>query len=905
MPFALCLLAAIPLLIFVDGSPAIFLLAAIPDAHAYSLPASGIGGLKLVAAIALACWAVGALMRRQTFRLDISYLDVAIAGLFAVAIINITTLSDGSVGTSTLFLEYGGNLILYLFLRGAIHTFQGLRIALTAFVGSSTVAAALALWRYVHGLGAFSESLHRVSALGGDINDFAGVLLAAAGIAFVMAAHNRSLRKGLLWWTTLLVLLVAVVLSYSRQAFTGAAAMLLASVVSSRDIRLRIASLGILVTGSIIGLTGVGAVLGLSRYVNRLSNIGSLNYSATSGRNILWSMGWDAFKSHPWFGLGIGNFSSSYDWYSLATKQRTPAGFYTNRQAVHNFYLGWASDAGIVALIFLIPAIALGAWYLAKAVWKSKPESEAHTSSQGVFLAYIGFFVAQAATPTQSQQTPYLVLALAGCFGSLYGLNVGMTTETPKQGIVVWKRFARIDSAARAGVLASVLVVLGGGLAFAAHERIKSVFPEDYLPFVTCGTGSHCVHGSTDPTTAWLLPSDYDIASKALRKIESTDRVRLVWGPNMPLPQKTTASYYAAIPWAQGYCPGTVSSSGRCASHLSPSFSWLEENHPTWIEWRVNGQGQPTKPAGTQPQASNVIDFANPHARRYWFNRFVTPELRGGVDGIAWDAWDTWFDFNLSGAAGHFNKHHRFLRQYSGKLRDQRWNKAQRSALAALFGLSRTANPRVQFAIEGPLDCNNARPSVWRALLPYVNTFIDEQGYSNAGFRNQEYVPAVPGRYCINQWLYKTKLYLDLEKAHKRIAVINLERYSVTPYMTDSNVPARHDVEWALANYLLVESKDSCFWLGSLSQYGHPISIQREERANLGKPLGRMGHHWGIYVRWFTRGASLVNPSIGEPFTVNLPRGKYENMFGQHVGSVTIPPHSGLVLVTTRSVGSP
>jgi hypothetical protein len=896
-------LALAPALVLVDGAPPVFLMAAIPGAHVFSITAAGLGGLKVLTALTLACWAVGALMGRQSFRLGLCPLDGAVGGLFAVALVNIAVLSNGSVATTNLFLEYGGSLALYLFVRGTIYSSRYLNAALAAFVASSVVEACLALLRYAEGLGAHSEGLRRLSLPGGDVNDFAGILLMAAGIALGFGIFGRDRRMRLLWLAVLPVLGAAILLSYSRQVFVGAAVMLLVAVLLSRGVGLRIAGLAIIMGGALVGLTSIGTWLRLSTYVSRIGGMFAGNYHSTSGRNITWAMGWGAFRSHAWFGLGVSNFASPQDWYTLAARQHVPANFLLTRQQVHSFYLGWAVDAGIAGLIFLVPAVTLGWFYVARSAWVSRAGSNLYALSQGLLLGLTGFLVAQAATPTQSDQVPYIVLAMAGCtWAALKG------QEEPGQKRVAESEIGahprrwrwRLKGTVAAGMLGACLLLVVAALAVVTHVRLLHAASAFYLPFAPCrgqATHSHCLTGFGKPTVASALMGDSRIPLSKLKEAELRANVGYIWGAVTPTASDANARLDHFLPWGLGWCP-SLAPNGKCRSASPPSIEWLRRWHPTWIEWTVNADGTPSAPAGTAPDELPVLDFTNPALQRYWAAHYVLPYLKLGYDGIAWNAP---IAYDLYRAAGHFNARHRFIRQYSGSVIDPRWGNAQARAVGDLLRRVRATEPRGEFTVGASVDCAYAPTSVWRNLIRNANAVVDEEGYSNWGASAPRYLPATPGKYCVNRWLFKTRFYIRMQRSGEQLVLVNLQPHSVHPFMTDTNRRVRADLEWAMANYLLVKTSHTYFWFGGPQQYGYPVATQREELAHLGWPLGGMRQERGIYLRRYSSGMALVNPGY-VPITVTPYGGKYEDLYGQRLNRVTMRPHSGLVLVSRTSV---
>ena len=67
--------------------------------------------------------------------------------------------------------------------------------------------------------------------------------------------------------------------------------------------------------------------------------------------------------------------------------------------------------------------------------------------------------------------------------------------------------------------------------------------------------------------------------------------------------------------------------------------------------------------------------------------------------------------------------------------------------------------------------------------------------------------------------------------------------------------------------------------------------------AQIGSPHGEMYQGQHVYWRDYSHGLSVVNPSSSATYTVKLP-GQYTGLDGGNVGqTITLPPHSGAVLL--------
>ena len=401
--------------------------------------------------------------------------------------------------------------------------------------------------------------------------------------------------------------------------------------------------------------------------------------------------------------------------------------------------------------------------------------------------------------------------------------------------------------------------------------------------------------GRVPPTVASALIFDYHIPIDKLKADELSANVGYVWGAAAPEQRGGHARHDYYLPWGQG-CTTAVA---ECPHGGPPSFPWLKAHHPDWILWKTNKLGVPTAPVTYKFDPGPILDFTNPALQQYWVAHYIVPALKQGFDGIAWDSQ---FVYNPYGAVGHFDYYrpHHFIRMYSGKAVDSRWAHAQANALGQFLQRARARAPKVKFALNLSFDCEYAPIATWALPLPYIDTIVDEQGYTDWGTPTN-WIASGRATYCANRWLAKTNALIQAQKAGKHLVLINEEPLtSMTPYMTDHNQTARAYLQSALASYLLVKYSHTYFWFGLSQGYGNPIVMQRELLTDFGQPQGDMHHLQSVYVRWFTKGAALVNPDQYHSFTFTLPKNKYETLYGQRVNRVALAVHSGVVLTLIK-----
>ena len=65
-------------------------------------------------------------------------------------------------------------------------------------------------------------------------------------------------------------------------------------------------------------------------------------------------------KNHPFFGIGIGNYSGEYDKYFDLAWDRY---FNGNMQHAHNLFLNITAEVGILGLIWVISLMAITIFY--------------------------------------------------------------------------------------------------------------------------------------------------------------------------------------------------------------------------------------------------------------------------------------------------------------------------------------------------------------------------------------------------------------------------------------------------------------------------------------------------------------------------------------------------------------
>jgi hypothetical protein len=250
--------------------------------------------------------------------------------------------------------------------------------------------------------------------------------------------------------------------------------------------------------------------------------------------------------------------------------------------------------------------------------------------------------------------------------------------------------------------------------------------------------------------------------------------------------------------------------------------------------------------------------------------------------------------------------------QYNGNVMDTAYRAATIAAFRSLVGRIKEIKPDALVAINDDVDvwtnvadqAGQRAYQYWSDLVQYADIVVEECGFTNCGVAPY-YTTSVSGGLGItNQWL---KVFRRLQWAVARgkgVMLDGYEPYMVTSNMTVRNVKARFDAQWNVANYLLVRGNYSYLaWRGpGETQTPNDVYMEPEYRAQVGDPVGDAYHSGHLWMRDYSTGLTVVNPSNTAAHTVTLPPGIYQDLYGHQVNTHRLPPHSGLVLVKARGL---
>jgi O-antigen ligase len=102
---------------------------------------------------------------------------------------------------------------------------------------------------------------------------------------------------------------------------------------------------------------------------------------------------------------------------------------------VHSFYIGWATDAGVIGLIFLGAAILGSIIQHLSLVRRSSRSVVSAPIWQGLIAGFVGYFVYTASSPDQYSQLPYIMIALMGSFAYAVRHDVPEDSASPTEAV--------------------------------------------------------------------------------------------------------------------------------------------------------------------------------------------------------------------------------------------------------------------------------------------------------------------------------------------------------------------------------------------------------------------------------------------------------------------------------------
>jgi hypothetical protein len=298
-------------------------------------------------------------------------------------------------------------------------------------------------------------------------------------------------------------------------------------------------------------------------------------------------------------------------------------------------------------------------------------------------------------------------------------------------------------------------------------------------------------------------------------------------------------------------------------------LAYWKATHPDWVLYKCDR----ITPAYEFGNPNIPLDFSNPEVVAWQLKTYAEPASRNGYDVIAAD---NLVMVNLSNACGSYING-KWVQRYSGSREDKQWRKDVITWTTAMQqGLHLLPHPLALIANFDPGNLPSTDTEV-QQVIDHLDGMADESGFTRFG---QAYVTD-------NDWLRKIQFMMYVQKELK-------------PYYLVNQFPSigRDEIQWALASYLMGKEHTAALFISTFQAYGADTRYN-EYNARIGSPLGTMYQSQGAFFRKYSNGLVIVNSTSADTFTVNLDPGKsyldlYDNAVQQ---AVTMPPHSGLVLL--------
>ncbi len=219
-------------------------------------------------------------------------------------------------------------------------------------------------------------------------NPFAAFLLLALPVEVFRFLHAPTGREALAHGSLAGLLGVALVLTYSRGAWSS---LLVSVPVAITVLRppswpralSKLMALGVAIVAVVVVLTlGAGSLPG-QELLGRAASVTDAADQSVQGRLHFWRSAWAIFLDHP-LGTGAGTFGSVHAAY------QQDARFYS--KDAHNLYLQTAAEMGVPGLLALAAVLAsvAMAW---RRVLRRTPDTDAYALTAGAGIALLAFFL--------------------------------------------------------------------------------------------------------------------------------------------------------------------------------------------------------------------------------------------------------------------------------------------------------------------------------------------------------------------------------------------------------------------------------------------------------------------------------------------------------------------------------
>lgn len=342
--------------------------------------------------------------------------------------------------------------------------------------------------------------------------------------------------------------------------------------------------------------------------------------------------------------------------------------------------------------------------------------------------------------------------------------------------------------------------------------------------------------------------------------------VDVVWGSRSPDPKQVDNQFYTPFERDGPY--------GRPARTLA----WWKRNHPDWIEYRCDR----TRVAFEFGEPDVPLDIANPAALAYQRRAAVEPALAAGYRGVDFDNLELG---NYWHRCGHYDAAGGWVAQYTGKDDDPQYTADVIAWARNTFGYihrhSATATMAINFSYDpGFSESEN------HELATLTDEVLDEGGFTNYGSTGDNVTTPQEWRQIVGL--------IRAVQSNRGCYVENGEEPSLSKAITQT------ERLWVAANYLLTRDDCTYVWMSGFTKNGAQdygrILLYPEYRLPVGRPIGPPQRVGGAWLRTYSGGLALVNPTE-RGVTIAL-HGRYVDENGRrYARSIELPKTSGQILL--------
>lgn len=446
----------------------------------------------------------------------------------------------------------------------------------------------------------------------------------------------------------------------------------------------------------------------------------------------------------------------------------------------------------------------------------------------------------------------HTLLDLSGTFAVIFLSGIGLLAMKKHAPYLLGSLILLI-------LLSGCAIVPTTGTGIATPTVAKSTVPS--CQNTACHTPVHTLI-DTSPDVHLFQSFDYHIQDPAT----IAPYYDFVWGAS---PQKFAAfrtgnpkirlSYYISFFRDSGVFPNVT------ARHTLSSW---KATHPDWILYQCDR----TTPAYEDGQNDIIpLNFSQPDVIAWQVQNYALPASQYGYDAIAADNFNM---ENLVGACGSY-KNGQWVQRYSGGTNDPQW-RADILAWATQMQTALHALPHPLALIPnvGYGGVALSSPYVGQ-LVTHLDGVLDEGGFTKYGH----------GYVTDADWLTTVHLIEAVQQQHKPYYLVN--ELATLDHAT---------LQWALASYLLANEQSEFLSITGIQQYGADLRYP-EYTAQIGSPSDEIYQDKNLYWRDYTHALIVVNPSSTQSYSAKLP-GRYSDLYDNSVAqTITLPPHSGMVLL--------